>query len=110
MGIVRIGSVRSIQRIKIPAEGSGQVRLATSGNVPVESGMMLVSRPTLVEKGIIIDSMMIPTGGDGKMVAMIRNNGTREVCIEKGQRVGQSVLMSLPMAFPMANRKRLQET
>ena len=110
MGIVKIGSVRSIQRIKIPAEGSGQVRLATSGNVPVESGMMLVSRPTLVEKGIIIDSMMIPTGGDGKMVAMIRNNGTREVCIEKGQRVGQSVLMSLPMAFPMANGKRLQET
>ena len=44
------------------------------------------------------------------MIAMIRNNGTREVCIEKGQRVGQSVLMSLPMAFPMANGKRLQET
>ena len=51
--------------------------------------MMLVSRPDLVEKGIIIDSMMILKGRQGKMIEMIRNNGTREVCIKKGQRVGQ---------------------
>ena len=59
---------------------------------------MVVSRPALARKGILVDTMTVRQGFEGEMTAIVRNEGSQEVRIEKGQRLAQSVLM--PMCDP----------
>ena len=90
-------SIRSTQRMSIPAYGTGRVKLKAAGPIPEKRWLMVASRPALADKGILVDKETVQTGPD--MAALIRNEGSQEVRIEKGQRVAQGVLLP-PCADP----------
>ena len=95
--------IRSAQRTTIPAYGMGQVKLKTE-KVPKDCLLMVVSRPALARKGILVDTMTIRNGFEGEMTAIVRNEGSQEVRIEKGQRLAQSVLMPICDPSTVAGR------
>ena len=84
--------IRSAQKTTIPAHGVGHVKLKT-GTVPADCWLLVFSRPNLARKGITVDSMTVRQGFEGEMTAIVRNEGNREIRIEKGQRLAQSVLV-----------------
>lgn len=86
-------AIRSAQRTSIPAYGLGQVRMRSADPVPKDCWLMVASRPSLAQKGIMVDAMTVQHGGEMDMTAVVRNEGSREVRIEKGQRLAQGVLL-----------------
>ena len=64
--------IRSAQRTTIPAYGMGQVKLKTE-KVPKDCLLMVVSRPALARKGILVDTMTVRNGFEGEMTAIVRN-------------------------------------
>ena len=79
--------------MSMPAYGKGQVKLRAAEKIPEKRWLMVASRPALAEKGIVVDRITVQTGPDGDLTAMVRNEGSREVRIEKGQRLAQGVLL-----------------
>ena len=86
-------SIRSAQKMSIPAYGKGQVKLRAAEKIPEKRWLMVASRPALAEKGIVVDRMTVQTGPDGDLTAMIRNEGSSAVTLMKGQRLAQGVLL-----------------
>ena len=84
-------SIRSTEKMDIPAYGTRRVKLKTAGKIPEKRWLMVASRPALAEKGIWVDKETVQAGPD--MAALIRNEGGQQVRIEKGQRVAQGVLL-----------------
>ena len=84
-------SIRSAQKMDIPAYGTARVKLKAAGKIPEERWLMVASRPALADKGILVDKETVRTGPD--MAALIRNEGGQEVRLEKGQRVATGVLL-----------------
>ena len=72
------------------------MKLKTGGAVPADCWLLVFSRPNLARKGITVDSMVRRV--DDEMTATVRNEGNREIHIEKGQRLAQSVLV--PVCSP----------
>ena len=87
--------VRSAEKMTIPPGGVRHVALKTDSQVPDDCWLMVLSRPALARKGILVDRMTVRQGFEGEIEAIVRNEGVREVRIEKGQRVAQSVLMPI---------------
>ena len=96
--------IRSSGKVTIPAGGVMPVKLKLSGKVPGDCWMLVMSRPALARKGIMVDSMTVRQGFEGEMVAVVRNEGRTDVRIEKGQRLAQSMLV--PVCDPSATASR----
>ena len=96
--------IRSSGKVTIPAGGVMPVQLKLSGKVPGDCWMLVMSRPALARKGIMVDSMTVRQGFEGEMVAVVRNEGRTDVRIEKGQRLAQSMLV--PVCDPSATASR----
>ena len=96
--------IRSSGKVTIPAGGVMPVKLKLSGKVTGDCWMLVMSRPALARKGIMVDSMTVRQGFEGEMVAVVRNEGRPDVRIEKGQRLAQSVLV--PVCDPSATASR----
>ena len=78
--------IRSAQKATIPAHGVvGHMRLKTAEAIPADCWLLVFSRPNLAKKGITVDSMV--RRAEGEMTATVRNEGNREIRIEKGQRL-----------------------
>ena len=95
--------IRSAQKTTIPAHGVvGHVRLKTAEAIPADCWLLVFSRPNLAKKGITVDSMV--RRAEGEMTATVRNEGDREIRIEKGQRLAQGVLVPVCGPSTVAGR------
>ena len=84
-------SIRSTEKMDIPAYETRRVKLKVAGKILEKRWLMMGSRPALAAKGIWVDRETVQAGPD--MTALIRNEGGQQVRIEKGQRVAQGVLL-----------------
>ena len=93
--------IRSAQKATIPAHGVvGHVRVKMAEAIPADCWLLVFSRPNLAKKGITVDSMV----WQAEMTATVRNEGDREIRIEKGQRLAQSVLVPVCGPSTVAGR------
>ena len=99
-------TIRSAQRTSIPAYGMRQVRMRSADPIPRDCWMMVASRPSLAQKGILVDAMTVQHGGEMDLTAVVRNEGSQEVRIEKGQRLAQGVLLPCVDPSTVAGRDR----
>ena len=95
--------IRSAQKATIPAHGVvGHVRLKMAEAIPADCWLLVFSRPNLARKGIKVDAMV--RQAEGEMTATVRNEGDREIRIEKGQRLAQGVLVPVCGPSTVAGR------
>ena len=94
--------IRSAQKTTIPAHGVEHVKLKTAEAVPADCWLLVFSRPNLARKGIKVDAMVRQK--EGEMTATVRNEGDREIRIEKGQRLAQGVLVPVCGPSTVAGR------
>ena len=99
--------IRAAEKVTLAPGAKAQVRLKAGGDIPQDCWMMVVSRPVLARKKILVDSMTVRQGHDGEMMATIRNEGDRPVRIQKGQRVAQSILVPVVDPSTAAGRVRV---
>ena len=85
--------IRIKEKVTIPPGGVMNMKLKTDREVPKDCWMLVMSRPNLARKKILVDSIAVRDAGD--LTAVVRNEGIREVRLEKGQRVAQSVLVPI---------------
>ena len=76
--------IRSAQKTTIPAYGMGQVKLKTEGEVPKDCWLMVVSRPALARKGILVDTMTVRQGFEGEMTAIVQTREVKKYALRKG--------------------------
>ena len=85
--------VRAAERLTLQPGQETNLRLKLGGEIPQDCWVMIAARPALTRKRIVVDNLMVPTGYNGNIWAVIRNEGNREIRIEKGQRVAQCMFM-----------------
>ena len=89
--------VRSGQKVRMGPGEMMRLELKLSGPIPGTHWGVLVTLPIFEEKGVVMEPFTIAPGREGSLYAVIKNKSEKGFTIQRGQRVGQIVLLSTEM-------------